>query len=197
MPVYLVAVAVGPFDVIDLGPAGRKAVPSRLAVPKGRGGETAWARESTAPILKLLEDYFDRPYPYEKLDQVASPGVGFAMEHPGLVTYGMGLMVQREESAASRRDWASVCAHELAHQWFGDLVTMAWWDDTWLNESFASWMGEKTTESFRPDWGIATERAAARSSALEGDSLATARRIRQPIESKDDIHNAFDGITYV
>ncbi len=120
------------------------------------------------------------------------------MEHPGLVTYGMGLMVKREkeESIASRRFWASVCAHELAHQWFGDLVTMAWWDDTWLNESFASWMGQKVTEQFRPDWGIATERVAARSGALQGDSLASARRIRQPIESKDDINNAFDGITY-
>jgi hypothetical protein len=104
LPAYLVAMAVGPFEVVDLGPAGRNATPSRLAVPKGRGGDTAWARESTLPILALLEDYFDRPYPYEKLDQVAIPGVGFAMEHPGLVTYGMGLMVQRpgEESIASR-----------------------------------------------------------------------------------------------
>jgi alanyl aminopeptidase len=198
LPSYLVALAVGPFEVVDLGPAGRGATPTRLVVPKGRGGDTAWASESTPRLLALLEDYFDRPYPYEKLDQVAIPGVGFAMEHPGLVTYGMGLMVQREkeESIASRRGWASVCAHELAHQWFGDLVTMAWWDDTWLNESFASWMGEKVTERFRSDWGIATERVADRSGALEGDSLASARRIRQPIESKDDIHNAFDGITY-
>ncbi len=196
MPSYLVAVAVGPFEVVDVGPAGGKGTPTRLVVPKGRGRDTAWARESTPPILKLLEDYFERPYPYDKLDQVAIPGVGYAMEHPGLVTYGMGLMVQRDDSAASRREWASVCAHELAHQWFGDLVTMAWWDDTWLNESFASWMGEKTVERFRPDWGIAAERAAARSSALEGDSLASARRIRQPIESKDDILDAFDEITY-
>jgi alanyl aminopeptidase len=189
---------VGPFDVVDLGAAGRNAVPTRLVVPKGRGGDTTWARESTPRILALLEDYFDRPYPYEKLDQVAIPGVGYAMEHPGLVTYGMGLMVQREkeESIATRRSWASVCAHELAHQWFGDLVTMAWWDDIWLNESFASWMGEKVTERFEPGWGVATERVAARSGALEADSLASARRIRQPIESKGDIDNAFDGITY-
>jgi alanyl aminopeptidase len=198
LPAYLVAVAVGPFEVVDLGRAGRNATPTRLVVPKGRGADTAWARESTPPLLALLENYFDRPYPYEKLDQVAIPGVGFAMEHPGLVTYGMGLMVQRpgEESIASRRGWASVCAHELAHQWFGDLVTMAWWDDTWLNESFASWMGEKTSERFQPDWGIATQRVASRSGALEGDSLATARRVRQPIGSKNDIDNAFDGITY-
>ncbi len=196
MPSYLVAVAVGPFEVVEVGPSGRKDTPTRLVVPKGRGPDTAWARESTPPILKLLEDYFDRPYPYAKLDEVAIPGVGFAMEHPGLVTYGMGLIVRRDDSVTTRREWASVCAHELAHMWFGDLVTMAWWDDTWLNESFASWMGEKTVERFRPDWGTAAERAAARSSALESDSLATARCVRQPIESKDDILDAFDEITY-
>ncbi len=198
LPSYLVALAVGPFDLVDVGPSGRNRTPTRLAVPKGRAGDTVWARESTPRILALLEDYFDRPYPYEKLDQVAIPGVGFAMEHPGLVTYGQSLMVQRrsEETIASRRDWASISAHELAHQWFGDLVTMAWWDDTWLNESFASWLGEKVTDRFHPDWGVAVERAASRSAALEADSLSTARRMRQPIASNDDIHNVFDGITY-
>jgi alanyl aminopeptidase len=196
IPAYLVAVAVGPFDVVDVGPAGRKGTPTRLVVPKGRGPDTAWARESTPPILKVLEDYFDRPYPYDKLDEVAIPGVGYAMEHPGLVTYAMDLLVQRGGSVAARREWATVCAHELAHQWLGDLVTMAWWDDTWLNESFASWMEEKAVERFRPDWAIGATRAAARASALEGDSLASARRIRQPIGSKDDILDAFDEITY-
>jgi alanyl aminopeptidase len=198
LPSYLVAFAVGPFDLVDVGPSGRNRTPTRLAVPRGRAPDTAWARSSTPPILALLEDYFDRPYPYEKLDQVAIPGVGFAMEHPGLVTYGMGLMVQRDAEATtrSRREWASVCAHELAHQWFGDLVTMAWWDDTWLNESFASWLGEKVTGRFQPDWGVPLESVEGRSSALAADSLATARRIRQPILSRDDIVGAFDGITY-
>ena len=181
-----------------MAPSGRKHVPTRLVVPRGRGADTAWARESTPRILGLLEDYFDRPYPYEKLDQVAIPGAGFAMEHPGLVTYGQTLMVQRaaDETISSRRGWVSVAAHELAHQWFGDLVTMAWWDDTWLNESFASWLGEKVTDRFQPDWGVAIDRASNRSNALFGDSVPSARRIRQPIASKDDIANAFDGVTY-
>lgn len=198
LPSYLVAVAVGPFDVVDVGASGRNRTPTRLLVPRGRAVDTAWARETTPRILALLEDYFDRPYPYEKLDQVAIPGVGFAMEHPGLVTYGQWLMVQRpsEETIASRRAWASVAAHELAHQWFGNFVTMAWWDDTWLNESFASWLGEKVTDRLRPDWGVSVEQAANRSRALEQDSLSTARRIRQPIASKSDIRNVFDGITY-
>jgi cytosol alanyl aminopeptidase len=198
LPSYLVAFAVGPFETVDLGTIGRNRTPARLVVPRGRSTDTAWARESTPRILSLLEEYFDRPYPYEKLDQLAIPGVGYAMEHPGLVTYGMGLMVQREKEQTidSRRSWVSVAAHELAHQWFGDLVTMAWWDDTWLNESFASWMGEKVTDRFRPEWGTALERVSGRSGALETDSLATARRIRQPIASLQDIEDAFDGITY-
>jgi alanyl aminopeptidase len=198
LPSYLVAFAVGPFDMVDLGATGRNRTPTRLVVPRGRGADTAWARSSTPRILALLEDYFDRPYPYEKLDQVAIPGVGFAMEHPGLVTYGMGLMVQRpgEETTADHRGWASVCAHELAHMWFGDLVTMAWWDDTWLNESFASWLGEKVTGLFQPEWGVRVEGVEGRSRALRADSLASARRVRQPIRSKDDIGTAFDGITY-
>ncbi|HXY39465.1 MAG TPA: M1 family metallopeptidase [Vicinamibacteria bacterium] len=198
LPSYLVAFAVGPFDTVDLGAVGRGQTPARLVVPKGRAGDATWARETTSRIVELLEQYFDRPYPYEKLDQLAIPGVDFAMEHPGLVTYGMGLVVQREreQTLDTRREWVSVAAHELAHQWFGDLVTMAWWDDTWLNESFASWMGEKVTDRFRPEWGTALRRVAARAEALEADSLSTARRIRQPIAAKQDIEDAFDGITY-
>jgi len=198
LPSYLVAFVVGPFEIVPVAPSGRKHTPTRLVVPRGRGSDTAWARESTPQIVGLLEDYFDRPYPYDKLDQVAIPGVYFAMEHPGLVTYSQTLMVQRpaDETISSRRTWASIAAHELAHQWFGDLVTMAWWDDTWLNESFASWLGEKTTDRLRPEWGVAIDRASNRSSALEADSVASARRIRQPITSKDDIYNAFDGVTY-
>ena len=198
LPSYLVAFVVGPFEIVPVAPSGRKHTPTRLVVPHGRGPDTEWARESTPQILGLLEDYFDRPYPYDKLDQVAIPGAGFAMEHPGLVTYSQTLMVQRpaDETISSRRSWASVAAHELAHQWFGDLVTMAWWDDTWLNESFASWLGEKTTDRLRPEWGVAIDRASNRSNALDGDSVASARRIRQPITSKDDIYNAFDGVTY-
>jgi alanyl aminopeptidase len=198
LPSYLVAFVVGPFDIVEVGPAGRSHTPTRLVVPRGRGGDTAWARESTPRILALLEDYFDRPYPFRKLDEVAIPGAGFAMENPGLVTYGQELMVQRpaEQTLSDRRDWARVCAHELAHMWFGDLVTTSWWDDTWLNEAFANWLEEKTTERYQPDWGLAADRAASRSAALRQDSLTTARRIRQPITSNDDIINAFDGVTY-
>jgi alanyl aminopeptidase len=197
LPSYLVAFAVGPFDLVDLGRTGRGRTPTRLVVPRGRAAEAAWAAETTPRILSLLEDYLDRAYPFEKLDQVAIPGVDFAMEHPGLVTYGANLLVAgRPAALESRRAWVSVAAHELAHQWFGDLVTMAWWDDTWLNEAFASWLGEKVTGRFRPEWGAAAGRARTRSQALAEDGLASARRVRQPIASKADIVSSFDGITY-
>jgi alanyl aminopeptidase len=200
LPSYLIALGVGPFDIVPAGTAGRNRVPIRMIVPKGRGAEARWAVESTGPILDQLESYFDTPYPYEKLDHLVIPEtVGFgAMENPGLVTYASTLLLANpaDETIRFQRSYASVCAHETAHQWFGDLVTMAWWDDVWLNEAFATWMGTKIVGRWKPDWGTRASRVGTRSLAMDVDSLVTARRIRQPIESNDDIENAFDGITY-
>ena len=198
LPSYVVAFAVGPFEAVDAGRTGRRSTPVRIVTPRGKGREARWAAESTVKILPLLEEYFDTPYPYEKLDQAAIPVFFGAMEHPGLVTYGQTLLLQKpeEETVRRRRAFAETAAHELAHQWFGNLVTMAWWDDVWLNESFASWMASKIADRFRPEWDEPVSAVASRSWALGADSLATARRIRQPIASRQDIANAFDGITY-
>ena len=198
LPSYLVAFGVGPFDVVKAGTAGRNKVPIRMIVPKGRAADTRWAVESTGPILEQLESYFDIPYPYEKLDHLVIPHGGGAMENPGLVTYASNYMLARpgDETIRFRRKYASVCAHETAHQWFGDFVTMAWWDDVWLNEAFATWMASKVVDRWKPEWNEAVERAADRSRAMAMDSLVTARRIRQPITGNDDIANAFDTITY-
>src|SRR5258708_16289482 len=121
------------------------------------------------------------------------------MENAGLVTYAEGWLLRKPEegSVAFRRLFADVCAHELAHQWFGDLVTMAWWDDVWLNESLASWMGSKVIEGWKPQWAAGAARVASRREAMQQDRLAGARRIRQPIVSKHDIVDAFDSITYL
>jgi alanyl aminopeptidase len=100
------------------------------------------------------------------------------------------------DTPGHQRSYASVCAHELAHMWFGDLVTMAWWDDIWLNEAFATWMENKIIDAWKPAWDMPIERVQERGSALSTDTMVTARRIRQPIEAMDDIPNAFDGITY-
>lgn len=198
LPSYLVAFAVGPFEFVDGGKIGKKGTPFRLVIPKGRSGETKWALELTPQILALLENYFGFPYPYEKLDEVAVPKIDFAMEHPGLVTYWDSALLTKpaSETLAGKRSAAEVCAHELAHQWFGDFVTMEWWDDTWLNEGFASWMATKILMQWKPEWDEQMDAVDTRFYVMKNDSLLTARKIREPITSKDDIENAFDSITY-
>jgi alanyl aminopeptidase len=198
MPSYLVAVAVGPFDFVDGGRFGQKKTPVRIVTPKGKAAEAVYAAQTTGPILERLEAYFGSPYPYDKLDQIALPvGMG-AMENPGLVTYGHQLILARPDAdtPSRQRSFAGVCTHELAHQWFGDLVTMAWWDDLWLNEAFATWMTPRILEAWQPTWGLDVQQVQRRNGALAADALVNARQIRQPIRSNDDIANAFDGITY-
>jgi alanyl aminopeptidase len=197
LPSYLVAFGVGPFDIVDAGKT-RDGTPIRIVALKGRAKDAAWAAKTAGHIVELLEDYFGTPYPYEKLDLMTIPTtVGFgAMENAGLVTFAENLMLFDRLTQGQKRAWISVAAHELAHQWFGDLVTMAWWDDIWLNEGFASWMGTKITGRFEPKWHDELASVMERNGALDADSLVTARQIRQPIEKADDILTAFDGITY-
>jgi alanyl aminopeptidase len=200
LPTYLVAFAAGPFDVVDGGTAGQKKTPLRYIVPKGRGAQVAYARQATPRLLELLEDYFGLPYPFEKLDSVAIPvTVAFgAMENPGMITYKSSLLAARPGMADERfqERYASVAAHEMAHQWFGDLVTMQWWDDIWLNESFATWMARKIVPRFQPGWETASRRQHERYEAFELDRLAAARQVRQPVNTVADLGNAFDRITY-
>lgn len=196
LPSYLIAFAVGPFAYVDVGKVGT--IPVRIVVPHGKEDWARFAVASTPPVLSELEKYFGGPYPYEKLDLIAVPLFGGAMENPGLVTYRQSLILARPgtESTGFRRAFASVNAHELAHQWFGDLVTTAWWDDLWLNEAFATWMTPKIIDAFRPEWGASVRRASSANGAMRTDSLTSARQIRQPITTNDDIKNAFDTITY-
>jgi alanyl aminopeptidase len=200
LPSYLVAFAVGPFEFVDAGFAGKNHVPVRIVTPKGKAAQAKYAAEVTATILSRLEDYFGVPYPYEKSDQVAIPvtfGFG-AMENAGMVTYSQtSLLADPATDTTNRqRGYASVAAHELAHQWFGDLVTPAWWNDIWLNESFATWMSQKILSEWKPEWKTRVGAVGAKLGAENQDSLISARKIRQEIETKNDISNAFDGITY-
>lgn len=200
LPSYLVALAVGPFDVVDGGRAGRRGTPLRYLAPKGRGAETRYAREATPRLLELMEEYFDSPYPFEKLDSVVIPNlVAFgAMENVGLITYGARFILARphEESDAFRRRYSGLAAHEIAHMWFGNLVTLAWWNDIWLNEAFASWAGEKIRNRFGPEWNDGVRAAQVRANAIGADRLATARVIANPVNVKADLGGAFDAITY-
>jgi alanyl aminopeptidase len=198
LPSYLVAFAVGPFDVVDTAPIGKKQRPSRVIVPRGRAGEAAYAVTITPKLIEMLEEYFGTPYPYDKLDQIVVPltTAWGAMENAGMIAYGDFLLSPKDrDTDLQHLQRASVMEHEMSHQWFVDLVTTAWWDDIWLNEAFASWISSKLINEWKPEWNIEVE-AARRLYVLRADSLTTSRKIRQPIESPGDIGNAFDGITY-
>jgi len=198
LPSYLIAFGVGPFEIVPAG-ATKSGVPVRIVTFKGHGAEAAYAAKTTARIVDLLEAWFQIPYPYPKVDILTIPvTAGFgAMENPGLVTYTQPLVLMDAKPSWQRRnEWVSVASHELAHQWFGDYVTTAWWDDIWLNEGFANWMEDKITAEFEPAWHQELHVLKMRDKALRADSLTKARRIRQPIVESGDIFNVFDGITY-
>lgn len=198
LPSNLVAFAVGPFDVVDAGSVGSAKV--RIITPKGKSDQAKYAADVTATILERLQNYFGIPYPYEKADSIAIPltyGFG-AMENAGLVTYAESILLAdpATDTEQRRRGYASDGAHELAHQWFGDLVTLAWWDDTWLNEAFATWTSSKILAEWQPGWKTRLGDLNAKFGAMSEDSLVTTRKIRQEILTNDDISNAFDNITY-
>ncbi|HTM19073.1 MAG TPA: M1 family metallopeptidase, partial [Kofleriaceae bacterium] len=198
LPSYLVAFAVGPFDVVDAGVAGRNRTPVRIIVPKGKAARAAFAARSVGQIQTVLEDYFDIAYPFAKIDHIAVPSFFGAMENPGLITYREEILLADPgaEPIGWQKGHAGTVAHELAHMWFGDLVTLAWWDDTWLNESFATWASLHAVDAWRPQWQAMLDAAGERGKVFAADSLITARRVRNPIASPDDIASAFDAITY-
>jgi aminopeptidase N len=202
LPTYLVALAVGPLDVVEGEPIAahgveRAPIPQRGVATRGQGPKLAHILEHTPAILTALEDYFGIAYPYGKLDQIASPEMPGAMENAGAVIYGDSLLLLAADAPpAQLRGFYEVAAHELAHQWFGDLVTPHWWNDIWLNEAFASWMGAKIAHQLRPDLSPATTVTDAALYAMVTDSQRAGRAIRQPISDNTQIATAFDDITY-
>jgi cytosol alanyl aminopeptidase len=204
LPTYLVALAVGPLDVVETSalpetPARTHAVPLRGVATKGKGPLLAHALTTLAPTLAACENYFQIPYPYDKLDVVAVPDFApGAMENAGLITFRDSLLLLDKRSAdeQQRRAHASVLAHEVAHQWFGDLVTMNFWEDIWLNEAFATWLSYRIVDELHPEYKAESELTEDMQDAMSNDSRVTVRTIRQPIETSHDIINAFDSITY-
>jgi alanyl aminopeptidase len=203
LPSYLVAFAVGPFEThttsLAPSPVRPDALPIGAVSLRGRGEETAYTLAQEPLLLGEQERYFGVPFPFPKLDLIAVPDFqSGAMENAGAITFRDSLLLVDEKNASSeqRIGVASVLAHETAHQWFGDLVTMKWWDDLWLNEGFATFLATKTLIAVHPEVEAELRAANRTDQVMNGDSLATARRIRQPIETPHDITNAFDGITY-
>jgi alanyl aminopeptidase len=203
LPTYLLAFVVGPVDIVPgatLAPSVLRSqtVPLRAITVRGRGAQVKKALADTARVLVVQEQLFGIGYPYDKIDIVAVPDFGAgAMENAGLVTFRDTLLFVDEQSPIRvQKGSLETIAHELAHQWFGNLVTMAWWDDLWLNEAFASWFEARTVQLVRPDFDTALGLREGAAWVMGEDSLVSARRIREAIDDRGDIENAFDSITY-
>ncbi|HEX4823814.1 MAG TPA: M1 family metallopeptidase [Candidatus Polarisedimenticolaceae bacterium] len=196
LPSYLVALAVGPFETV---PIPGTSIPTRVICPKGSKALTAEAVTMTPPVLKELEKYFGRKYPYEKLDLIAVPEYWYgAMENPGLITFvDSSLLLDSKTANANERERLAVfLAHEIAHMWFGDLVTMAWWDDLWLNESFATWMEQKIVIQLYPEYDASIEQVNSKQGVMVTDTLVSTRAMRQPVQSVDSLLQSADFLAY-
>jgi aminopeptidase N len=206
MSSYLNVFVAGELDLIE-SRSGRTQL--RVIATKGKAEMGRYALEATSQILQYYDDYFGVPYPLPKLDQIALPGgFGGAMENWGGITYYESTLLfdPKNSSAETKQSIYEVIAHEIAHQWFGNLVTMAWWDNLWLNEGFATWMGTKCTAHFNPQWEVWLRRnlprdptrrvGIAREQAMEGDARSTTHPIQQPIATETEASGAFDDITY-
>ncbi|MES2154471.1 MAG: M1 family metallopeptidase [bacterium] len=197
MASYLAACVIGPFASTKTTQA--NGTPFAVWALGGKQNLGNHGRDLAAQMLPWYEDYFGQPYAFGKYDQVAVPSFAFgAMENAGLVTFRPSLLLVDPKAASwgDRRDVALVVAHEFAHMWFGDLVTMAWWDDLWLNEAFAEWMAHKVVDAQHPDldaWNRFRARAAG---ALSTDTLQSTHAIYHPIKTPAEAAEMFDAITY-
>ncbi|MEO7093209.1 MAG: M1 family metallopeptidase, partial [Polyangiales bacterium] len=196
IPSYLLAVAVGPFTIINGGTVGREKRPFRVVAWPSARKETAFALTTTPKIVDALERYFDQPLPVAKLDFVAVPSLFGAMEHPGLVTFESSILLGNARSGEFRRHFVRVAAHELAHQWMGNLVTPAWWDDLWLSEGFATFVGDKVSAELDGFDDFALRTQLDREHALAADAEAQPHAIRHAIADDDDLDETFDAIAY-
>ncbi|MFC3813944.1 M1 family metallopeptidase [Lysobacter sp. GCM10012299] len=198
MSTYLLFFSAGEFDR-----ATAKMGETEVGVitQKGVVDQAKFALDSSVDVLREYNDYFGTPYPLPKLDNVASPGASqffSAMENWGAIfTFEHTLLLDPAFSTQSDKQRVfSVAAHEIAHQWFGDLVTMSWWDDLWLNEGFATWMASRTTQKLHPEWNTQLYAVSGREGAMSRDAVATTHPVVQHVETVEQASQAFDAITY-
>ena len=195
MSSYLVALTVGDF-VCNEGAA--DGIPIRICSTPDKKALTGFALESTEQIVKYFNRYYAEKYPFKKLDVVAVPDFAAgAMENTGAIFYRETLLLADDKaSVATRKAVAEVLAHEIAHQWFGDLVTMQWWDDIWLNEGFATWMQSKPIKAWKPEWHAELKETADNQTAMNLDALRATRPIRSKATTPAEINELFDPIAY-
>src|SRR3984957_14662524 len=196
MSSYLAALVVGNFEYIEGEADG---IPIRVYSTPGKKEMNKFALESAEHILTYFDKYFGIKYPYGKLDLIGLPDFSAgAMENTGCITF-REILLQIDEQRGSvglKKEIASVISHEMAHQWFGDLVTMKWWDDIWLNEGFATWMSSKPVQAWKPEWNFKLDDVSETGGTLNTDSLANTRPIHQAADTPAQIMELFDGIAY-
>jgi alanyl aminopeptidase len=197
LPTYLVALAAGDLEIKEATRFTKP--PIRIVTTKGKSAMGDLALEATGGLVDALGTWFGIPYPFDKLDIVAVPDFrSGAMENAGLMTFREELLLvdPAHTSVRTRRAQARIIAHELAHQWFGDLVTASWWNELWLNEGMATWMETRIVDKWRPSYGMRLDAVASAHDVMDLDGLVSARSIRQPVASVAEAREAFDGITY-
>ena len=196
MSTYLVAMIVGDFVCRSGASDG---TPIRVCSTPDKLGLTAFALEAAERQLAFYNGYFGIRYPFGKLDIIAVPDFAAgAMENSGAITFRERLLLVDPDRASlgARKGVASIISHEIAHQWFGNLVTMRWWNDIWLNEGFATWIASRPLAEWRPDWHVELDDAADTQTALGLDALRSTRAIRVDVDTPDEINEVFDGIAY-
>lgn len=201
LPTYLVAVDTGPFvhKTGMIAPDAERSAPMPYGAvaTQAQADKMGYVMAETPRIVSLLENYFGEPFPFPKLDQIGTPIMPGAMENAGADTYGDDIIfLQPGATTGDKQAFGMIVAHELSHQWFGDLVTPAWWDDIWLNESFANWMGYRIGNEWRPELKIGVGALGEGFGAMNTDALVVGRPIHQPITENGQIDSAFDNITY-
>jgi aminopeptidase N len=194
---YLVALLVGDFECLEGTEGG---IPLRICATPGHREEGRFALAATKAVLSNYTRYFSAPYPFPKLDQIAIPDfMAGAMENAGAIVYRETALLVDERTASidKQNDVAGIIAHEIAHQWFGDLVTMRWWNDVWLNEGFATWMTSKPLTEWKPDWDVPLQDVQSTAHALASDAVASTRSIQaEQADTPAEIEQLFDAITY-
>ena len=197
MSSYLVAVVVGKFDYVEGEADG---IPIRVYASPGKKELSTFALDAAENIMRYYNRYFSMKYPYGKLDLIglADFSAG-AMENTGCITFRELLLLidQNHSPADLKREVASAIAHEMAHQWFGDLVTNRWWDDFWLNEGFATWMSSKPIAAWKPEWNIQLQEVRETAAAMDADSLVNTHPMHQQAETPEQIVELADAITYI